>query len=258
MTAILSLLTQMAAQTETMIWPTFLVFMRVGAVMALLPAFGEQSVPQRVRLGLSLCFTAIVAPAVWPDMEAARTGFYLPILTEVVAGLALGIGLRLFVMALQMAGTIAAQASSLSQLFAGMGQPQPAMSNLFVSAGLALAVLSGLHVRAAELLILSYQMMPPGQSIPGVDLAGWGLGRISQAFALAFSLAAPFVIASTVYNVALGVINRAMPQLMVMFVGAPALTMGGLVLLAVAAPLLLAIWSQAFEAFLQSPLSVAP
>ncbi len=66
-------------------------------------------------------------------------------------------------------------------------------------------------------------------------------------------MAVPFLAASVIYNIALGVINRAMPQLMVIFVGAPALTLGGLVLLAIAAPLLLKLWIDAFNAYLGNP-----
>ena len=58
---------------------------------------------------------------------------------------------------------------------------------------------------------------------------------MGRTFALAFSLAAPFVTAALLYNIALGVINRAMPQLSVTFIGAPALTAGGLLLILVAA-----------------------
>lgn len=258
MTEVVPLLADLVGVAQSLIWSVFLVFLRVGAAMALLPAFGEQSVPQRVRLALGLGFTAIVAPAVASDVAPLEGMLYLPLITEVVAGLALGIGMRLFVLALQMAGTIAAQSASLSQLFAGTGEPQPAMSNLFVMAGLALAVMAGLHVRAAELIILSYQILPPGQIAPGPDLADWGLAQVTHAFSLAFTLAAPFVIASTVYNIALGIINRAMPQLMVMFVGAPALTFGGLALLMIATPLLLGIWIRALEQFFNSPFDLIP
>ncbi len=76
---------------------------------------------------------------------------------------------------------------------------------------------------------------------------------MAAAFALAFSLAAPFTIASFVYNLALGVINRAMPQLMVTFVGAPAITLGGLALLLVSAPILLGIWHQCLVDFIADP-----
>ena len=89
-------------------------------------------------------------------------------------------------------------------------------------------------------------------------MADWNLDLVSRAFSLAFSLAAPFIIASMIYNLALGVINRAMQQLMVSMIGAPALTVGALALLAIATPVLLAVWLQAFEAFMADPFAVRP
>lgn len=234
--------------------PLALVFLRVGAMMALLPAFGEHSVPQRVRLVLTIAFTAITAPAVW-DQLPPRPGI-AALLAEAATGLLLGAGLRLLVMALQMAGTMIAQATSLAQIFGGMGEPQPAVGHLLVAAGLALAVMAGLHVRVAELLILSYSVFPSGTLPAAADLAHWGVAGAGRAFALAFTLAAPFTIAALLYNLALGFINRAMPTLMVSFVGAPALSAGGLVLLALAAPMLLSVWQEALTGFLSNPFSV--
>jgi len=259
MTDLIATLTQVSGQTEGWLWSAFLVFCRVGAVMALMPGFGEQIVPARIRLVLTLAFTAVIAPAILPQIQPANGGVILPIGVEVAAGLALGLGLRLFVMALQMAGMIIAQATSLAQLFGGMGpEPQPAIGNLLVTGGLALAVISGLHVRAAELMILSYTILPPGRLPLSSEMADWGLSEIARAFSLAFMLAAPFTIAALIYNVALGVINRAMPQLMVSFVGAPALTLGGLMLLAIVTPLALAFWLTEFNAFLGNPFAARP
>ncbi|MDN5788068.1 flagellar biosynthetic protein FliR [Pseudorhodobacter sp.] len=253
------MLTKLSGESEVWIWAGFLVFLRVGAAMALLPAFGEQSVPQRVRLSLALCFALIVLPAVSDQVTPLAGNLVLPITTEVTAGLLLGIGLRMFIFALQIAGTMAAQSTSLAQLFAGQGaEPQPAMSNLFVMAALALAVMDGFHIRVVELFILSYDVLPPGQLLPGDAVATWGVAQTTRAFTLAFSLAAPFIAASVIYNLALGVINRAMPQLMVVFVGAPALTLGGLVLLALATPLLLDVWMQALSSFIASPFRISP
>lgn len=230
-------------------------FLRVGAVMALLPAFGEQSVPARVRLVLALAFTAVILPAV--ASQHIGTDLLLPATGEVLAGLLLGLALRLMVLALQTAGAIAAQSASLSQLFATAGaEPQPAPGMLFMLGGLALATQAGLHVRAAELLILSYQLLPAGQIPSGEDVARWGTAQGAKALSLALTLAAPFVIASVLWNVALGVLNRAMPQLMVSFIGAPALSLGALVLLALATPLLLGVWLDAFNATLQDPFAL--
>ena len=257
MTDLLETMTRLSGLGEGLIWPAFLVFLRVGAAMALVPAFGEQSVPPRVRLVLALAFSAVVFPAVSAGIPQAGT--VTPVFVEIAAGLMLGIGLRLFIVALQIAGSIIAQSTSLSQLFGGAGpEPQPAMTNLLVVAGLALSVAAGLHIRIAETLILSYKVIPAGRLPASADFATWGLSQIVHAFSLGFSLAAPFTIAALLYNSAMGVINRAMPTLMVSFIGAPALTGGGLLLLALLTPVLLAVWQDSFLAFLARPFSVAP
>ncbi len=243
---------------QAWLWTAALVFLRVGAALALMPAFGDQVVPQRIRLILALAFTAIVAPAVADDMSGTE-GMLPSAGVEVVVGLALGIGLRMFIFALQVAASIIAQATSLSQLFGGSTpEPQPAVGNLMTAAALALAVLSGLHVKVASFLILSYDILPAGRLPLAADLADWGLLQLTHSFALAFALAAPFVIGSVVYNVALGIINRAMPQLSVLLVGAPALTAASLVLMLVAMPLILAVWLGQFDAFLAHPFRAEP
>lgn len=241
--------------SEQLLWQAFAVFLRVGGMMALLPAFGEQSVPARVKLGLAIAFAAVIFPAVSvppvPDTAVQILGW---ILAETVTGLFFGLMIRLFILALQIAGTIAAQSTSLSQIFGAAGMdPLPSMGHILVVGGLALATIMGLHVQIAAYMINSYKLVPFGQVIPAVDLTTTGIAEISHTFSLGFTLAAPFVIASLIYNVTLGVINKAMPQLMVAFVGAPAITAGGLVLLMLAAPLMLSIWVDAMMMFMQDP-----
>ncbi len=240
----------------------FIVFLRIGAAMAVLPAFGEQMIPRRIRLGLALAFTIIVMPAAAPLLPADPTVPQMARIlgAEVAIGLALGLGLRLFMIALQTAGAMAAQATSLAQIFGGSAgvDPQPAISHLLTIAGLALAVLADLHVRIAEAFIASYTTFPAGIFPHASLIASWGTFRVAETFALGFTLSAPFVVASLVYNVALGVINRAMPQLMVAFVGAPALTFGGLAFLFLAVPVLLQIWLAGLHLYLGDPLRGAP
>ncbi len=232
-----------------------MVFLRVSALVSLLPAFGDRSVPARVKLGLAIAFTMIVAPAVpvvpEPPDILSLVGFCV---TEVGIGLALGFGIRMFVLVLQTAGSIAAQSTSLSQILGGAGvEPVPAMGFILVVGGLALAAIAGLHVRATMFVIASYDLFPFAATPGGQELSRWGLSQVSQGFSLAFRMAAPFVIASTIYNLTLGVINRAMPQLMVAFVGAPVITFGGLFLLFVCAPLMLNAWAGALGGFLSNP-----
>ncbi len=252
----------LAADVQPLMLAGALVFLRLGAMAALLPAFGEMVLPLRVRLAVALAFTLVVTPAVLPTLPAAPEA-PLPLVrfvgAEAVTGLAMGIGLRLFVMALQTAGTIAAQATSLAQFFGGANaDPQPAIAQVLVMAGLALALLAGLHVRLAEFMILSYALIPPGSFAQPGMLAAWGVAQVAHSFSLAFRLAVPFLALSLIYNVALGAINKAMPQLMVAFVGAPAITLGGLVMLLLAVPVLLPVWLDAFHAFLADPTAPRP
>lgn len=237
-----------------------LVFTRVGAVMALLPGFGEQMIPVRVRLALTLAFTLVIWPMIAEDalaVDPARP-FYLLMLIEAGAGLLIGLAIRLLVLALQLAGSIAAQSTALAQIF-GAGaapDPMPAIGNILMLAGVTLAVTTGLHVKAALAMARSYEILPIGAALPASDILTWGTARVAMAFGLGFSLAAPFVIAAFAYNVALGAINRAMPQLMVAFIGAPAITAAGILLLLLAAPLILTVWNARLDATLADPLGM--
>lgn len=258
----IELMAELVPLSQQVLWAGFIVFLRVGAVIALLPVFGERTIPVRVRLSLALAFTVIIFPAVQSEIgsNSPQLGsFGVFLLTETIVGLAMGMVLRLTVLALTTAGTIAAQATSLSQLLGGAGvDPQPAMAAFLTTGGLALAAMAGLHVTAAEAMILSYEILPVSV-IPNPNVvADWGVSNIAKAFEVAVVLSIPFVIASLVYNLALGVINKAMPQLMVALVGAPAITAGGLILLFLSAPVLLDIWSGWLAAIVANPFAVAP
>lgn len=244
---------------QAQLWLGFVVFLRVAATVALLPGFGEQSVPMRIKIALALAFTLIVAPALsLPPPEFSMNALALLTATETLAGALLGLGIRLFILALQTAGAIAAQSTSLSQILGGAAiEPLPAMGYVLTVGAIALAVMAGLHVKAALLLIHSYTLLPLGLFSAGSDVADWGLLQVAHAFELAFLLSAPFVLMSVLYNLALGVINKAMPQLMVAFVGAPVITLGGLFLLFLAAPIMLSVWLSALDQFMAAPFEVS-
>ncbi|MFM7335073.1 MAG: flagellar biosynthetic protein FliR [Tabrizicola sp.] len=260
MNGVLQALSGLLDLADGLAWAAALAFVRIGAMAALIPGIGDPAVPQRIKLAAILAFTVVLSPLLADRL--ATTGLepsFMALGGEAIAGLILGIGLRLFLVAVQTAAAIIAQATTLSQLFSGAApEPQPAMGNLFLIAAITLAMTAGLHVRAIELVLLSYDILPAGGYPSARDAADWSLALISRTFSLAFSLAAPFVIASMLYNLALGSINRAMPTLMVSMVGAPALTLGALALMAVASPFLLAAWLAAFSEHLAQPFAVVP
>jgi flagellar biosynthetic protein FliR len=247
-------------QLSAVLWQFAMVFLRVGALMSVLPAFGERMIPMRVKLAVALVSALVLAPVVslGPPPEGSAAWARLALI-ETGIGLGLGLGVRLFVLALQTAGSMAAQATSLSQLLGGAAiEPIPAMGHILALGGIALAVQAGLHTDALRLVVWSYDLLPAGFAPAASDASAWGVARVAEAFALAFTLAAPFLIVSLLYNLTLGVINRAMPQLMVAFVGAPAITLGALALLALSVPVLLPAWLDALQLFLNDPIGGGP
>ena len=247
-------LTRLLTSAPILIESFALVFLRVGGAMFVLPLFGEMMVPLRVRLAAVFAFTLIVYPAILSEIEVAEGGaVLLQGFAEVVTGLAIGIALRIHIMAIQTAATIAAQVTSLAQLLGGANvDPQPAIGMVLYLAALALAVELGLHVQITRMFIMSYELVAAGTLI-GTGLTQVITKVVANSFEFAFVLAAPFVAVSMAYNLTLGVINRAMPQLMVAFVGAPAITYGALVLLMLTAPLILTIWVHRFQQLILSP-----
>lgn len=259
----MELLAYFAGLTEETVFTIALVFTRIGAVAGLLPGFGEQSLPARVRLAAAISFTLISWPLVSgqiPPIPEATTEILPLFLIEALIGVMLGLSVRMIVMALQLAGSIAAQSTSLSQIM-GAGatpDPLPAIGNILVISGLALALATGLHVKAVAAIAFSYQVLPFAFIPPASDFTTWGVSQIAGAFALAFTMAAPFVVTSFAYNLTLGVINRAMPQLMVAFIGAPAITAAGIFILFLSAPVLLLAWNGHLDGMLADPFGLRP
>ncbi|MEQ8178214.1 MAG: flagellar biosynthetic protein FliR [Amphiplicatus sp.] len=223
------------------------VFARLSALVFFLPGMGERTVSPRIRLAAALAMTLVLTPMVMaahpiaPETPSALT---LALCAEVLCGALIGFSIRIALYAIQTAGSIAAQHLSLSQIFGGGldDQPEPPIATLMMVAAIAVAVATGIHFKAVGALAVSYDVMPFG-TFPGAAETGrWAAERAGFAFASALSLSLPFVILGFMYNLAIGAANRAMPQLMVAFVGAPAITLAGLALLAATTPLLLSVW----------------
>ncbi len=242
-----------------LIW--FGIFTRVAAVAFLLPGIGEKGVPTRIKLGGALALSAIVAPMIVPQVAPVLTTpaeTFRVIGAEVMAGLFIGVSIRLLIFVIQIAGTVAAQSLAVAQMFGGVAtpEPEPIIATFLTLAVIALALAAGLHVKVALALTASYDIAPFGLALPAADVGNWAAQSGRAAIDMAIGLALPFLVLSFIYNLSLGAINRAMPQLMVAFIGAPAITGMGIGLLLIVTPVILNAWLDAFDSVIADPFEV--
>lgn len=217
---------------------------RLGFVVFLMPGIGEQTVPVRVRITVLLGITtAFVASGV---VDAPRTnglGDLVPLMiSESVIGLFFGVLLRLAVWILSMTGTVIAQVIGLSQLLgvATETQAQTLTANMLSMAGAALLFAADYHLSVFVRLSELYKDIPVG-AVSQIDTM-FLVRSCFNGFGFAVLLAWPFVAINLLYNICLGFINKALPSLMVAFVGAPFMIGAGLLLLTVSISTILMVW----------------
>ena len=228
-----------------------LVLARIGCAVMLMPGLGEAEMPAMVRAGLVLAITLLLLPGVHALMPTPPDGF-APIAgmvaAEVAAGLWFGWLARLIVQALPVAGQFISYLLGLSNVLqqdAEFGSQATALGRLLSLAAPVVVLASGLYVPVLAALDGSYQLIAPGTLLPVGDAAQTGIGAVAASFALALQLAAPFVLASVVWQVATGLMARLVPRLQIYFVAMPAQILGGLALLSVLIPVLLSTWQEA-------------
>ena len=227
------------------------VLMRLSLLVFILPGIGELAIPIRVRMAVVMALTAAIVPSVVPQQleSVAATDVLALLAFEALIGFALGFSFRVLIYALMAAGTIISQSMSLSQIFgaSALTEPNPTVSVLLALAGAAIFLTLDLHAAAVGLMAESYLLFPLGDVPDTGALAEWATTRTTGAFALAVSLALPFLLINFLYNVILGLINQAMPQMMVTFIGVPANVMAGIVVLAIAVGAILTVWRDRVE-----------
>jgi flagellar biosynthetic protein FliR len=228
-----------------------LVLSRIASACMLIPALGEAELPAMVRAGFATAVTFLLLPVVMPQLPAPPTdllaGLVL-VMAEAVTGLWLGWLARLAMLALPMAAQIAASMVGLANILqpdAALGPQSTALARLFSLAAPMLILSSGLHALPLAALAGSYAVLKPGNPLSGGDAAEAVLIAVAESFAIALRLAAPFVLASIVWNVALGLLTRLVPQLQIFFTAMPGQILGGFILLSLLAGTVTAAWSDA-------------
>lgn len=229
-----------------------LVACRVAGIFVVAPMLSSESVPQRVKVGLSV----IVALVVWPvlpagmwrvDVGAVGLGaFGLTALGELAIGLMIGLVVAIVLAGIEMAGLFVGQQTGLA--FANVldplrGEQVDVTGQFYAFLALVVFLVIGGHRMLVAAILRSFQAVPLGgfrltAAAPTalVTLAG-------QMFSVAVTISAPVVVTLIVTTVAMGLIARTVPQMNILVIGFPVrILLGWVILLASLGAV--AIWSR--------------
>ncbi len=231
-----------------------LIFARVGSILMLIPALGEQVIPARMRLGFALVFAAALFPLVSPTLPALQ-GDVLQVLVyllhEIAIGLILGAITRLVTLAASVAGaTIAFQVGLSGALGAdpsNQGAQGVVIGSFLSMLGVALIFATDLHHVALYAIRDSYKIFSPSEPIMWGDAAEMAIRATSSAFIIGVQMSAPFLVLALVFYLGMGLLGRMMPQLQVFFVAMPATIWVGMALLALLLTMMMGWYLTHFE-----------
>ena len=205
----------------------FMVFMRIGSALMIMPGFGEVFISTRARLLLALSISFVVTPMLReyiPTIPDNVGILFILITKEIITGVFIGLLVRTLTSALHTAATALATQSGLANAMifdlTQSGQTT-AVSNTLAFAGLVLLFAADLHHVMLAGIIDSYRLIPVNQLISTQDMAFTMASYLNKAFHMALKLASPFITISLVTNAGAGVLSRLMPNFQVFFVLMP-------------------------------------
>ena len=239
-----------------------LVFARVGAMVMLLPGFGETNIPTRIKLSIALLLTMILLPlhrqAYQIDMNSLASLLVL-MLHEILIGIVLGATARVTLTALQVAGSVIAQQMGLGFVTAvdpTQGEQGLLIGNFLTMLGVTLLFATDSHHLVIAALSDSYSIFSPGEAIATGDVASLATRAFAAAFKLGLQLSAPFLVFGLVFNIGLGVLARLMPQMQVFFVGMPFSIFAGFLMFAAVLAAMMGTFLDYFNGVMHQMLSL--
>jgi flagellar biosynthetic protein FliR len=222
-------------------WQSFLaLIVRVGGLLAALPILSGHAVPMKVKVLLVLALGAVLAPlirlpAVLFDPLALAAG----LAGELAIGLTIGLAVRLFFGALELAGDIVGMQMGFGvvQLLDPTTSHQtPVVGRLFTLLASLVFLSLNAHLMIVSTVVASYDAIPAFGMFRPMGLGEEILHLSREMFVIGLKLAAPVLVTILVTNVLLAILGRAVAQINVFVLSFPVTIAGGLAILALAMP----------------------
>lgn len=228
---------QLSAWLAAFLWP----LVRIGALIASSPVFGNPSFPRQAKIGLAVAMTLVIAPTLgdMPQVEPGSAAGLMILAQQVVIGVAMGLTVRVVFVAVEMAGNLIGLQMGLgfATFFDPVNSAQVPVVAQFLGLLFTLAFLSlNGHLLMIEVLADSFRTFPFSAQPPSAQawrmVADWG----GEIFRSGLLLALPLIAALLIANLSIGIMTRAAPQLNIFAVGFPITLAAGFIVLFVTLP----------------------
>jgi flagellar biosynthetic protein FliR len=196
-----------------------LIFLRVSAGLLTAPMFGHQTIPLQVKVVLSMflsyvLFAFSMAQSVKVDLNLLS--LFILAVKEMVAGATLGFSIGIIFGGVRYAGELMSYDMGFSM--ATMFDPEnnasfPVLSEILYWFLLMIFIVLNGHHFIIEALISSYKIIPIGEWNISEAAVQKMVFLTGQMFVVAVKIAAPVLVSLFIANIALGVLNKAMPQM---------------------------------------------
>ena len=221
-----------------------LVLARLTAAIVAAPLFGARSVPIHTRVGLAIVLSLIVLPLSERDLEGAPTdlfAFASALGTEVILGIALGVGIMLVFQGLEMAASLVSvqMGFGIGQVFDPIsGQMSGTLEQFYkVLITLVFFAING-HYLVVMGFLATFDVVPPGQATLAVIAGDQVVPFFGTLIVSAIQIALPVFGALVLTDLALALVNRTVPQMNALVVGFPVKIGVGLIVLGASMPML--------------------
>jgi flagellar biosynthetic protein FliR len=230
-----------------------LVLIRIGAMIMMVPAFGDAVVPATVKWGLSMVLAFILFPIVKsglpPTGDLGLVALIVGIAGEMLIGIIIGFAARFVFAGIQLAGELIGfqMGFSVASVIDPSTNAQVSIITEFqYLLGLLLFMTINAHHLFLSAIAESYQVIPP----LGVHFSGpllQFLVHLSQnLFVIAVKISAPVAAVLLFTNVAMGLVSRTVPQMNVFIVSFPLQIAAGLLFLGFSAPIFVKVAEHLF------------
>lgn len=223
-----------------------LVMARMTAAIVAAPLFGARSVPVHIKVGLAILLSLIVLPMSSQGLSEAPTDLFVlasALGTEVLLGIALGVGVMLVFQGLEMAASVVSVqiGFGIGQVFDPITGTQTGTLEQFYRILITL-IFFGIngHYLVIRGFVRTFEIVPAGEASLSSIAGDQVVPFFGTLLVSSIQIALPVFGALVLTDLALALVSRTVPQLNALVVGFPLKIGVGLVAMVAAMPLMVA------------------